>query len=153
MAGTTDMANPFVDWLRELLEERGLKRQWLIENASLDSGHLSRVMNRQTDATPEIIIKIARALEMDEAMLLEKAQVIRPSGSAPEGKAEDAIYKRYKRATSKLTDREKDIAIDMFEFLAGRLVEERGKKPARMARSEEPEQNPAPRRRAGHAGA
>jgi len=153
MAGTSDMANPFVDWLRELLEAKGLKRQWLIENASLDSGHLSRVMNRQADATPEIIIKIARALEMDEAMLLEKAQVIRPSGSTPEGKAEDAIYKRYQRATSKLTDREKDLAIDMFEFLAGRLVEERGKKPARTARGEESQPDPPTRRRTGHAGA
>lgn len=147
------MANPFVDWLRELLEARGLKRQWLIENASLDSGHLSRVMNRQADATPEIIIKIARALEIDEAMLLEKAQVIRPSESTPEGKAEDAIYKRYQRATSKLTDREKDLAIDMFEYLAGRLVEERGKKPTRASSSQEPKPDSTPRRRAGHAGA
>ena len=66
---------------------------------------------------------------------------------------EDEIFTRYKRAVRNLTPGEQDIAIDMFEFLADRLVEERDKKPARAARGEEAEPDSTPRRRASHAGA
>ena len=151
MAGTSDLANPFVDWLAELLKKQGHRRQWLIENASLDSGHLSRVMNRQVDATPEIILKIAHALGMDEVELLKLAQFIRQDSGTSQRNEVDEILERYRRITEGLTDKEKDIAIDMFEFLAGRLVEERDKKPARAARSEDTERRAERGRRAGHA--
>jgi transcriptional regulator with XRE-family HTH domain len=127
MAGTSDLANPFVGWLAELLQERGLKRQWLIDTASLDSGHLSRVMNRQVDATPEFIIKIARALDLDEVEVLRTAQVIRSASVPPKKEERDEALERYRRATDQLTNQEKELVIGMLEFLAQRLVEARGR--------------------------
>lgn len=119
------------------------------------------MLNGQSDPEPPTLRRIADALlskdliasrgELAIRALFPEEEDMRAHERQKGKDREDDIYARYKRTVRHLTPGEQEIAIDMFEFLAGRLVEERDKKPARAARSEDTERRAERGRRAGHA--
>lgn len=164
MAGTSDPGNPFLGWLAKTVDEHWPSRRMFCEDAGINSGGFSKILNGITDPEPPTLRRIADAL-LAKGLIKNRAELATRAlfpdeedveaherGQKPRSR-DDEILARYKRAVRNLTPGEQDIALDMFEFLAGRLVEERDKKPARAPRGEEAEPNTAPRRRTGHANA
>lgn len=134
------------------------------EEAGINSGGFSKILNGIADPEPATLRRIADTLlahkliksrgELATRAIFpeEEDTEAHERGQKPKGR-DDEIFTRYKRAVRNLTPGEQDIAIDMLEFLADRLVEERDKKPARTTRSEEAESDPSTRRRTGPASA
>ena len=162
MAGTSDPGNPFLGWLAKTVDEHWLSRRQFCEEAGINAGGLSKILNGITDPEPPTLRRIADALLAKgliasrgelaiRALFPDEEENVEAHERQKGQEREDDIFTRYKRAVRHLTPGEQDIAIDMFEFLAGRLVEERDKKPARAARGEDTERRAERGRRAGAA--
>lgn len=164
MAGTSEPGNPRMGWLAKTVDENWSSRRLFCEQAGINDGAFSKILSGKSDPEPPTLRRIADAL-LVKGLIKNRAELATRAlfpdeedteaherGHKPKGR-DDEIFARYKRAVRNLTPGEQDIAIDMLEFLADRLVEERDKKPARTTRSEEAEPDPTPRRRTGPASA
>lgn len=68
--------------LRRLRDERGLSQEELAHRAAIDRTYVSAIERRVYGVTIDVLSKIARALDVDEALLLERG----PAG--PSGRVE-----------------------------------------------------------------
>lgn len=164
MAGTSEPGNPFLGWLAKIVDENWSSRRVFCEQAGINDGAFSKILSGKSDPEPPTLRRIADAL-LAKGLIKNRAELatralfpdeedvdVHERGHKSKGR-DDEIFARYKRAVRDLTPGEQDIAIDMFEFLADRLVEERDKKPARAPRSEETKPDAIPRHKPGHASA
>lgn len=63
MAGTTNEANQFIDWLAGTVEESWSSRRQFAEEAYIDPGGFSKILNRQTNYDVDTLKKIADRFE------------------------------------------------------------------------------------------
>lgn len=76
MADTTSAENRFVNDIQGELDRRGWSRQRLCDRGEIDSGQMSRIMNRQEPLSFEIAVRIATALEMSVYRVLTWSQLV-----------------------------------------------------------------------------
>ena len=80
-----------VEWLKDQLKQRAWRPADLARRANIDSGQLSRILNRERRAGPETCLGIARALEVPPERVFRLAGLLPP---LPENisKEEDLLY-------------------------------------------------------------
>jgi len=68
----------FAEWLRNTLEEKGMKPIDLSRMGNIDSGVITRLLKAEREARPDTLISIARALKLPVDLVFEKAGVLPP---------------------------------------------------------------------------
>ncbi len=70
-----DLDNPFVEWLLETLETKGMTRQDLADKMGTQSAPLTNIVNRKKNLGVKVAKRIAKALELDQAEIFRIAQL------------------------------------------------------------------------------
>lgn len=73
----TKLSREFRDWVISLRQDRGLNQAQLALDADVTPGELSRFETGSRDASDDFLMKLARALGMDEGEMLTKAALDR----------------------------------------------------------------------------
>jgi transcriptional regulator with XRE-family HTH domain len=72
------MSLPFGLYIRELRSEKRLSVRKLAELVDISAMHISKLENEKSNASPELIAKLAIALEIDPDILLQKSNQVAP---------------------------------------------------------------------------
>ena len=69
------MENPFVEWLLETLDARGMSRQDLADKMGMQSAPLTNIVNRRKNLGVKLAKRIALALNIDQSEIFKIAQL------------------------------------------------------------------------------
>jgi transcriptional regulator with XRE-family HTH domain len=147
MSGTVEVSNPFVEWLNGELARRGWTREELARRAHISSPGLTHIMNRQRNLGPEMARHIAKALQISQVEVFQRARLI------DETINEDAFAERdIQRLLSEMDPEQRRIAISVLEAIAragrdGSDGHRRRRAGSRAARTSETTEPPPQRRR------
>ena len=82
----------FVSWLENIIVVKGWNRNTLSIKSGVDSGFVSRILNREREAGPETLIAFAKALELPPEFLFRKAGLLPPLTSDDGQEYEELKY-------------------------------------------------------------
>lgn len=98
----------FAEWLKNVLDDKGIKPIDLSRLANIDSGVVTRLLKAERDAKPETLIAIARALRFPPET------VFRAAGILPQQTEETELIEQIKHLTKELPPQEQQ---DILEFI------------------------------------
>ena len=75
----------FGQWLQQQMDARGLGVRELARIAKVNPGTISRLMTETRNPGPELCKKLAKALEIPEAIVFVEAGLMSPARTASEG--------------------------------------------------------------------
>lgn len=104
-----------IDWIEEELTRKGWNRNDLSIRSGVDSGYLSRILNRERGYGPDTVLSIAQALDLPPELAFRKAGWL-PESDSPHQVADEIID--YKQA--ELTLEQKEELINFIEFMQDR---------------------------------
>lgn len=102
----------FIEWVEEELKNKGWNRNDLSRRSGVDSGHLSRVLNRERGYGPDTVLAIAQALGAPPVLAFQKAGWLPDNDS--QARISDIIT-AYK--IDELSQTDKDLVLKFVEFL------------------------------------
>jgi len=105
----------FIEWLEEEMNNQNLNRNQLAIRSRVDSGYISRILNRERKPGTSTLKKFAKALDIDEELIFRKAGMF-SSNNKPRRIQDDKIAYR----TSKLTDSQADEVINYIDLIRKR---------------------------------
>lgn len=105
----------FVDWVDGELNKRDWNRNQLSIRSGVNSGLLTRIMNRERNAGPDTLTRIAQAFDLPPEIVFRKAGML-PEKTAQRINAEEIVA--YKMAD--LTERQLDEVIRYIDFIQER---------------------------------
>lgn len=108
------MKNNFGVWIKESLSELGKTQVWLANEVGLQPPQISRIISGYSEATPEILNRIADALHKP------RIQAYRAAGHLPENLDENSWAEDMAQKLAKLDPELQDIATRFIKSLLER---------------------------------
>jgi transcriptional regulator with XRE-family HTH domain len=121
----------FSDWLQDEMNKRGWSQSDLSRNSGVNRQVISTYINQQRKKPDEnILIDIARALNLPPETVFRAAGLLPPVSDA------DTDFENWKYVLEKLSERDRNILLDLAEKMAAENEKERALKslnPRRVA--------------------
>lgn len=104
----------FAQWLQDELNNRGWKPIELAKTAGVDSGLISRILNRERKPGPETARGIARALKLPPEIVFRQAGLLPPEPVAT------PLLEELSHRAALLSEEEQQFVIDYIDFILER---------------------------------
>jgi len=99
----------FAEWLKNILNDKGMKPIDLSRLANIDSGVITRLLKAEREAKPDTLIAIAHALKLPVDLIFEKAGLLQPKSEL------SAVKRKLLHVAETSFDSDVEIAITLLE--------------------------------------